>query len=165
MGAVLLIAGFALLGLLGALRLRRRAGDLRGVLWGLEAMERSLSDRMEPLEGMLACAEECTAGRVRDFFARCRRGLLSRDERFVALWRGNLEKAGLFLDGEDRELLQQLGEVLGRYDAGSQSASLRQTARRLELRLRAAEEESRRLGKVYGTSGIAVGLMMTVLLL
>lgn len=165
MGAAMLIAGFALLGLLGALRLRRRVGDLRDLLWGLEAMERSLSDRMEPLGGMLACAEECTAGRVRDFFANCRRELLTHDVRFAAHWRESLEKAGLFLDETDRELLQQLGEVLGRYDAGSQSAALRQTGQRLEFQLRAAEEESRRMGKVYSTSGIAAGLMITVLLL
>ena len=88
-GALLLGAGGAWLGLLAAGDLRRQAGDLRQLEAGLALLEQELELSAPPLPRLLAEGAERCQGPARALFRDCAQGLDRLDrEPFSALWRG-----------------------------------------------------------------------------
>ena len=163
-GAVLLAAGCAGLGLSAVGWLEGRVRDLRGLVAGLEGMEREMGWRQAPLTELLELAAEESGGRPGNFFRRCAGELARETENsFAQIWL-RTSREGLCLAQADRLPLEQLGGVLGRYDAGSQRQALAAAARRLEEQRRAAQERRQRLGRVYGTLGITAGALLMILL-
>ena len=77
LGAALLLMGSSALGVGAAARLRGRVRDIQGLTAGLEAMARTLSASLAPLDEMLQAAEACTGQRPAQFFHTCRRELLT----------------------------------------------------------------------------------------
>jgi hypothetical protein len=57
-----------------------------------------------------------------------------------------------------------MGEVLGRYDAGSQAKSMDTLRRQLEISLGAAREKRAAHGRLYAAAGLLGGLILAVLL-
>lgn len=165
MGAALLAAGMAGAGFLAVARLEGRVRDLRGMLTGLDAMGRALSASLAPLDEMLAAAAECTRDRPQGFFTLCARELgQNAGAGFGGIWPAALETAPLRLERSDLEALRPLGGVLGRYDGDSQAQALSRTAEHLTQCLAQAEDQRRRLGRVYGTIGVSAGLFLAILL-
>ena len=83
--------------------------------------------------------------------------------RLLLFWGQALE--GVPCPPQDRQLLLALGHILGRYDVQGQLDSLAALEQALEERLDQAEEERRRLGKVYGMLGVTGGLFLAILLI
>ena len=100
-------------------------------------------------------------------FAHCRDHLWELGEKsFGQLWREALDgEPDLLLDERESQILLELGEVLGRYDVEGQSGALRNSVLELGRCLAGAEEEQRRLGRVYTTLGLGSGAMLVILLL
>ena len=104
---------------------------------------------------------------ILNLFAHCRDHLWELGEKsFGQLWREALDgEPDLLLDERESQILLELGEVLGRYDVEGQSGALRNSVLELERCLAGAEEEQRRLGRVYTTLGLGSGAMLVILLL
>ena len=68
------------------------------------------------------------------------------------------------LEGQTLDALEQLGQVLGRYDGDSQRQALAGAVERLEQQRLQAQAQRQRLGRVYGTLGIAAGALLIILL-
>ena len=165
-GAALLTAGCGAVGLGAVSRLDGRVRDLRELAAGLDALQRELGWRLTPLPAALAAAAGEAHGRAAAFFERCAQGTEKLDGRsFQQVWREGLEICPLQLEREDRELLEQLGPVLGRYDGDSQRRAIEDVLTRLERQIAQASENRRRLGRVYGVLGITAGLFLTILLI
>jgi stage III sporulation protein AB len=81
------------------------------------------------------------------------------------VWREELETCPLQLTAEDRQMLEQLGSVLGRYDGESQCRAIEEEVSRLGRQIVQAREDRRRLGRVYGVLGMTAGLFLAVLLI
>ena len=75
------------------------------------------------------------------------------------------EEPELLLAEPERAVLRELGQVLGRYDAGDQLTALERAERALNACLARAEEDRRRLGRVYTALGVGSGAMLAILLL
>ncbi len=165
-GACLLMAGCGALGLGAVGRLDGRVRDLRELSAGLDTLQRELGWRLAPLPNALETAAEGVHGRAARFFAFCAQGAGRLDgSPFQTLWRAGLAQCPLCLDREDRTLLEQLGPVLGRYDGDSQRQALERVLAELSRRRERAEEDRRRLGRVYGVLGVTVGLFLAILLI
>lgn len=165
MGAALLTAGCAALGLAGVARLEGRVRDLGALAAGLDAMERELGWRLAPLPDALETAGRAAGGGAARFFAQCAGAAREGGRAFQELWRDSLEAAPLRLAEGDRALLRRLGQVLGRYDADSQRRALAEAAAELRALRAEAAEDRRRLGRVYGVLGVAGGLLLVILLI
>ena len=153
--------GMSTLGFLAAGGLGRRVRTLRALAGALELMERELSFRLPELLEGLAKRAPPPADRL---FARCRAGLADLGERSLGeLWREGL--AEFPLKGDERLLLEGLGEVLGRYDGEGQRSALREARSALEGMLEEAQAERVRLGRVYQVTGTAAGAALAILLL
>lgn len=165
-GAACMAAGPILLGL-GAVRtLNHRVNELQQLVIGIEIMERELRHRLAPLPELFHRAAEQTEGRASRFFALCEHGATHLNGRsFQSVWSEAEEEAQLRLDDTDFLHLEPLGAVLGRYDSESQRQALAATKARLERQYEEAREQSKRLGKVYGTLGVTAGAFLIILLL
>lgn len=165
-GACLLMVGCGALGLGAVGRLDGRVRDLRELSAGLDILQRELGWRLSPLPGALETAAAGVHGRAARFFAFCAQGAGALDGApFRSLWQEGLDRCPLVLDREDRALVEQLGPVLGRYDGDSQRQALEGVVAGLARRREQAEEERRRLGRVYGVLGVTAGLFLTILLI
>lgn len=165
-GACLLMAGCGALGLGAVGRLDGRVRDLRELSAGLDILQRELGWRLSPLPGALETAAAGVHGRAARFFTFCAQGAGALDGApFRSLWQEGLDRCPLVLDREDRALVEQLGPVLGRYDGDSQRQAVEGVVAGLARRREQAEEERRRLGRVYGVLGVTAGLFLTILLI
>lgn len=165
-GALLLAGGASLLGVLAAGRLDRRVRALQALLGALELLERELSFRLTPMPALLSTLAKRSPAPINAFFARCLAGLSALGERTLAdLWEEALEKVPMDLEEEERQILRELGSVLGRYDGESQQESLGLARVRLGQCLVKAGEERSRMGRVYRVLGLAGGSLLVIVLL
>lgn len=166
LGAVLLTGGSAALGFSAVRHLDGRVHDLRELVAGLEVMERELQWKMTPLPELLLRAAEETDGQPSHFFDLSGRGAEHLNGRsFSKVWHQAAEACQMRLETADLCLLEQLGGVLGRYDAESQKQALAASVSRLEEQRVQAEEQRARLGKVYGMLGVTAGVFLMILLI
>ena len=166
LGAVLLMAGCGGLGLSAVSRLDGRVRDLRELSAGLEILQRELGFRLAPLPEALEAAAGGTHERAGRFFAFCAQGAKQlAGVPFRTLWSRGLEQCPLRLNREDRALLEQLGPVLGRYDGDSQRQAVENVLAGLGRQQTQAEDDRRRLGRVYGVLGLTAGLFLTLVLM
>lgn len=166
MGAILLVAGCGAVGLCAVGRLDGRVRDLRELMGGLETLQRELGWRLSPLPKAMEMAARETHGRTAQFFELCTQGMEHLNGvPFQNVWQNGLEQCSLRLEQEDRVILEQLGSVLGRYDADTQRQALENALTQLERQQTKAAEDRQRLGRVYGVLGMTVGLFVVILLI
>lgn len=166
MGAVLLALGCGAVGWGAVGRLERRVRDLRELAAGLDVLQRELGWRLAPLPAALDTAAKEAHGCAARFFEQCAQGAGRLNGRsFQQVWREELETCPLQLTAEDKQLLEQLGSVLGRYDGESQRKAIEEGVSRLDRQIVQAGEDRRRLGRVYGALGMTAGLFLAVLLI
>lgn len=165
LGKTLPFAGCTAFGLLRGSRLRQRTaclGEFRRTLAGLA---RELAFSLRPVSDLMASAEAGTQGPTAAFFRTCRRRFAEGgQESWAESWTEALEQVALPLEEADLRLLQEAGDVLGRYDGESQRQALEGLLRGLEGQAAGAAETARRLCRVYLALGLAAGLFCLILL-
>ena len=166
-GALLLTSGAAGLGLCAAGQLGDRVRSLRSLVGGLEILRRELSFRRTAMPELMERTARQSSEPARYLFARCRDHLEELGERsFGQIWARAVEaEPELLLTREEGAVLAELGQVLGRYDADGQIAALERAEEGLKACLTRAEEDRRRLGRVYTALGVGSGAMLAILLL
>lgn len=162
-GKGLLFGGCVALGILTGLgRLRRVAclADFRRILSGLA---RELTFSLRPLPEL---AEDVAGpGPAGECLRACRRCFLaSGGESWAESWETVLRETDLPLSDEDRGLLAEFGQVLGRYDGESQQRALQALLDRLGEQVETARQTARRLVRVDVTLGVTAGLFCLILL-
>ena len=165
-GAAMLLTASAALGFGAASTLNARVHELEGLILSMKTMEWELADRLTPLPDLLRRATVCMGGVVKDFYLLCLSGLERRKETpFLRIWCEAVRCAPFHLEGQELAELENLGSVLGRYDAASQCAALRESRERLNVLLAGAREQKEKMGRVYGTMGLASGALLAIVLL
>ena len=164
-GRCLLLGGIAALGFNKEMALKRRVTGLRGFQRATEQMERELTFSLPPIIMLLGRIGKGSSGVAATFFAGCQTRFSNRgEERLEEIWSATVEELPSYLLEEDRQVIQEIGGILGRYDGESQREALLHVQRRLEENLQRATEEAERLGKVYTALGITIGLFVVILL-
>lgn len=165
LGKVCLFAGCAALGVLRGCRLGQRAACLEEFRRVLEGLSRELSFSLRPVADLLAGAAEVSQGELASFFQACRRHFEAGGrESWAESWRAALAQTPLPLEEEDRRLLQEAGDVLGRYDGESQRQALTALVQRLTEQAQKARAATQRLFRVYVALGMAGGLFCVIML-
>ena len=165
-GAVLLAAGPALIGFHAAGRLARRPRLLRELIAALEQMEREISFRLTPLPQLFLRLSEEYSGPVGTLFGCCVRDMDDLGQRSLSqIWRQALGEASLDLDGRGLRALEELGEVLGRYDGDGLQGALRQACGELTAAAEEAERERDQKGRMDQVLGLTSGAFLVILLI
>ncbi|MCD7947129.1 MAG: stage III sporulation protein AB [Oscillospiraceae bacterium] len=166
LGAVLVIGGAAVIGMAAARTLTVRLRTLRAFFAALDLMERELSFRLTPTPELLDELAARMSGQVSAFFTYCRAGLERLGERSLGqVWREGLQQTELGLQEEDIRLLEELGDVLGRYDGGGQQAALARVGGQLAQCINEAQTARAKQGKMYGMLCLSAGLLTVIMLL
>ena len=114
-GKALLFLGCTALGVLRGQGLRQRAACLQAFRRVLAALARELAFSLRPLDQLMAGAQEGSQGPVADFFQACCQAFAAGGrESWADSWATALEATPLPLTPEDRRLLREAGDVLGR---------------------------------------------------
>lgn len=164
-GAVLVAAGSGWLGLRAASGLTSRLRAVQAMIAGLELLERELWEHGTALPELLSDLAGRCARPAAGFFRQCADGCARLDRvPFGESWRQAVNGLEL-LSPEGRAALLPLGEVLGRYEADSQRKALEHARQALEREELRAQEERRRLGRVYQVLGLSGGAFLVILLL
>lgn len=165
-GAVLLAAGPAVIGFHAARRLARRPRLLRELAAALEQMEREISFRLTPLPELFVRLSQEYSGPVGALFSCCARDMDDLGQRSLSqIWRQALTEATLDLDSRGQRALEELGEVLGRYDGDGLRGALRQTCGELTAAAEEAERERERKGRMDQVLGLTTGALLVILLM
>lgn len=166
LGAAMVMVGAVGLAWRGVERLKERAETLRSLQGAFSYLEEELAFRFTPLPALFAHLGETRGGAVGEFFA----GVWREMERPQALplrqsWAAASRRALPMLREEERQVVDELGEVLGQYDAQTQARALRLAGERMAGLYLSAQEERQRLGKVYLALGAAGGLATVLALI
>ena len=166
MGALLTVGGGAFLGYDAHRRLRRRARVLRQLAGALEQMDREIAFRLTPMPQLM---EELAADYpppVGTLFANCRKGMKELGERSLAeIWRQALADTPLDLEGRAAGILDELGEVLGRFEESGLRSALARAVAELTREGELAREDGEKRGRMYQVLGLAWGGLLVILLL
>lgn len=166
MGAGLVMAGAARWGLCAVGQLRRRVRTLEGLRASLMWLEEELTFRLTPLPALLERLGREQPGAVGQFFQDALTGLRrDPEEGLRQSWRQAMVRRLDFLKEDERQTLMEVGQTLGRYDAKAQTQALARAARRLDAIRTQAEEDARRLGRVYAALSLAAGAAVVLVLL
>ena len=165
-GAGLVMAGTGGLGWLAVKRLSERAEILLALQGAMAYLEEEVSFRLTPLPILFAYLSENRPGTVGAFFRLVLDGLgRAEDGSLRPAWSRAVREGFPTLRFEERQVLEELGEVLGHYDAKTQANALKLTGERLAKLYIRAQEERARLGKVYLALGVAAGLVTVLVLI
>lgn len=165
LGALLTAGGGAFLGLSAARRLKRRARVLRQLAGALEQMDREVAFRLTPMPRLM---EQLAAWPepVGTLFANCRKGMEALGEQSLAeIWRRALAETDLDLEGRAAAVLDELGEVLGRFEESGLRSALARAAAELAREGELAREDGEKRGRMYQVLGLAWGGLLVILLL
>ena len=164
-GAMLLCASTAL-GFGAAGVLKERVRELEGLLLSLKTMELELSGKRTPLPELIQKVKNCSRGQITQLYLLCEEYLKeSEGTAFSDLWKKAVDKAELHLNDREITVLYEIGNVLGRYDSKSQCDALNAIQTRLTSFLEEANEHNSRMGRVYGTLGVATGALLMIILI
>ena len=163
-GALLICGGAAAIGLSASSRLSLRIRVLNAFINVLDTMHSEISFLLTPVDELLKKCEKIAPEPVNHLFADCSEGFSKRtDTPFAIVWAKTIHQAAyLELNNSEKQLLIDMGAAIGRYDAQEQVQMIAHTRRALEGRLRAAEKEKLRTGKLYRSLGIACGVALVI---
>lgn len=166
MGALCVMMGAFAWGLGATWELQRRAETLEELREGLCYLDQELNFRLTSLPDLLEQLGKGKTGAAGDFFHTVFCQWQKAPEGGLrSSWRLAMTKCLSILRKEERQVLMEVGQNLGRYDAQTQSKALSRAIRQLEGYRQSAREEARRLGRVYATLSIAGGAALVLVLL
>ena len=80
-------------------------------------------------------------------------------------WTNSIENANLNLNKEDKEILKNLGKMLGKTDTEGQISEIDITSTFIDTQIQKAEEEKKKNEKLYKSLGIITGLVCVIILI
>lgn len=164
-GAVMVMVGAVGLAWRGVSRLGERAELLRALQGALAFLEEEMSFRFTPLLKLFDRLSS-RRGEVGAFFRavfaamECKEPMPLREG-----WSKAAREELPLLREAERQTLEELGEILGQYDAQTQAKALHLAGERLAAAYLEAQEERQRLGKVYLALGVAGGAVTVLALI
>ncbi len=166
-GAILLVGGAAVIGFGASWELSVRARVLGSFLSALDLMRSEIGNRLTPICELLNKLSGESPPPLNAFFKECEEEKLKKtDVPFSIIWRKTLMHADyLKLKLSEKEVLCELGSVLGRYDAEKQISAIAHFGRRIESLYECAENDRKSLGKLYAKLGLICGVSVVIVLI
>lgn len=160
-GAGLITGGFSALGISFASRLKKRLKLITAIVGAIDYMEAEISYGLTPLPELLldlAGRDPVLGGFWSSVAMNWEPG-----GKFSEVWIS--EAAELDLKEQDMLLVEEIGRILGHYDADRQASRLGFIKKKLELSQAEAREELMKNGRLFCVLGVVCGLMIAIILL
>ena len=166
LGAILVAGATSAAGLAAIQRLGARVRLLSAFVTALDVMLAEITFNLTPLPELMSLLSRRSAPPARSFFLHCA-CLMKRlgEEPFLTLWQKAVGDMGAEWRAGERDVLMDLGAVLGRYDHKAQARAITLAKSRMEALLARAEGERARQGRIFGALGAASGLAIVIILI
>ncbi len=165
-GAILVAGGAAAAGLTAIQRLGSHVRLLSALVNALEVMQSEIYFNLVALPELIGQLARRAAPPARPFFAHASKQMkLLGEESFQTLWHKALSETGAEWRTAEKDVLMDLGGLLGRYDSEAQSRAISYAKERMSELLAKAEDERARQSRIYGTLGVACGLAIVIILI
>lgn len=165
-GAILVIGGATAVGLSVRAKFARRVRILQNIVTALDMMHSEISCMCTPMDELFEKLCGAVQSPLSMFFQDCRDTHAKRpDLPITMIWSRAVRDAEyLELLPQETQVLLDVGNAIGRYEAEEELRVLAHARRSMEAYLKTAAETRTRLGKLYGSlslmSGIAVVIML-----
>ena len=164
-GIIMLISGTAGLGFFASRKLGMRTKTLQSLLECLEMIEWELETNMPPTKQLFREVSVRVSAPASLFIIECMSKMESDEYSLSEMWNQAAEEQLTALKPEDLEVLLPVGAVLGRYDADSQRNAITAAHNRLDMHWKDSIAEKKRLGRLYNTLGVMVGIFLVIIFL
>ncbi|RFA37142.1 stage III sporulation protein SpoAB [Virgibacillus dokdonensis] len=166
-GAMLFIATTTWIGFEWSNRLANRPKHIRQVKNALQILEAEMMYSHLPLQDAFYTIQKQTPFPIHAFFDRLYKNMNYESKDFQVVWENSLET---FMDisclgKNEKEILLQFGQTLGKHDFLQQQKHIQLAASHLERELEAANEQYQRYGKMTKSLGVLCGVFIVLLLL
>ena len=156
---ILILIASSFLGIFKSLALKRRAEELRGIIYAVEHIKTGISFDRKSVPSLLS---ELEKERCRLFYAVGKEAV----GKTVAEAYEKVKKENVsFLSESDIKTVDLFFSALGRSGADGQTSLCDGTLSRLSKQLSEADEKYKKYGGVFSKSGILAGLFIVILLL
>jgi len=166
-GALFLVGGASVIGIYASSELSVRSRVLSSFLSALDIMQAEIGGRLTPICELMERLSEAVQPPLDSFFGACgKEKREKKDTPFFLIWKKNLLLADyLKLKENEREVIGELGGVLGRYVAEEQVTAIAHLRRRVASMAESAEGDRKRLGKLYAKLGLLCGVAVAIVLI
>ncbi|MFI3250771.1 MAG: stage III sporulation protein AB [Eubacteriales bacterium] len=163
LGCILVGLGCGYLGILKVLLLKQKAHFVGEVAGSLERLQREIYEKQMPIPIIFLGLSKLKNTEIAGFYRHCLVEIKKQEGRSLhEIWEEGLP---LFFERELAEELAPLGTVLGMYQKESQKSAILAVIGHLNDKKSAMEGDNRRLGQVYPTLGVSMGIFILILLL
>lgn len=166
-GALFLIGGATVIGICASNELSVRARVLGSFLAALDIMRSEIGNCLTPLSELMDKLAAEVSAPLDTLFSVCvKEKRESPDVPFSLIWAKCISRADyLKLKSNEKEVLRELGSVLGRYSAEEQVNAISHIMRRVGTLAESAEGDRKRLGTLYAKLGVICGIALVIVLI
>ena len=163
---ILLFAIFSLstgIGILISKMYENRVKELRQFKNILNIIKTKIKFTYEPLAEIFNQISQEKSSKIEEIFENMTYKLAFENVKYS--WMDAIQEADISITQEDKDILKELGKVLGQTDADSQVNEIEVTESFLNIQIEKAEEARKKNQKMYKTLGIVVGLVFVIILI
>ena len=165
LGALLLTGGCTAFGVQASARLGKRVTYIAAWRMAIEQLRAEMSCRVRALPELAKhLAETAPQGLCDDFHKLAEMLQRPNDERYAHIWTRWVKTLPL-IHAEERAVIVDLGQLLGRYELDSQLTAMDSAEARLAQIEERAQVRKDKLSRLYAASGLLGGAAMAVVLL
>ena len=163
---ILLFAIFSLstgIGILISKMYENRVKELRQFKNILNIIKTKIKFTYEPLAEIFNQISQEKSSKIEEIFENMTYKLAFENVKYS--WMDAIQEADISITQEDKDILKELGKVLGQTYAYSQVNEIEVTESFLNMQIEKAEEARKKNQKMYKTLGIVVGLVFVIILI
>ena len=162
---ILLFAIFSLstgIGILISKMYENRVKELRQFKNILNIIKTKIKFTYEPLTEIFNQISQEKSSKIEEIFENMTYKLAFENVKYS--WMDAIQEADISITQEDKDILKELGKVLGQTDADSQVNEIEVTESFLNMQIEKAEEARKKNQKMYKTLGVVAGLVFVIIL-
>ena len=140
-----------------------RLQELEEIENSLNILKTKIKFTYEPLKEIFRQISQDKSNKIEEIFENMTYKLSFEDVK--TSWRDSIQEADISITQEDKDVLKELGKILGQTDADSQVSEIEVTETFLDMQIEKAEENRKKNQKIYKTLGVLVGLFFVIILI
>ena len=160
-GLILAVSSF--IGITIAQKYNNRVKNLREMKKALNHFKTKIKFTYEPIPEILEEMIESVTGESKQIFISALEKMENKNA--GEAWNEAIEASNVMLEQEDKDILKNLGKLLGKTDIEGQLSEIELTSSFLDSQIKKAEQERERNGKLYKTLGVITGIGIVIVLL
>ena len=160
-GLILAVSSF--IGITIAQKYNNRVKNLREMKKALNHFKTKIKFTYEPLPEILEERIESVTGESKQIFISALEKMENKNA--GEAWNEAIEASNVMLEQEDKDILKNLGKLLGKTDIEGQLSEIELTSSFLDSQIKKAEQEREKNGKLYKTLGVITGIGIVIVLI